>query len=307
VTISTPHNQTHTTGGVPSPAGSAFDIVRRGYDRDQVDAQLRELRERLAASEAARQAAEQHARATESELRAARSQGNSESSGMSQESFGFRAEKILRLAEHEAADVRSRAANEAAAMVEKARADAERHRHEVEQSLIARTATVEQEATRRKVELDERERQIGEQAVAARENADRLVSQARRQSEQIRQDAQLAAEQERLKAEKAIRVRRDAAEQELARLRGLHDEVRSQLARLLESLAGEFGDRSGEFHRAGEYSKQTAEPVTQHRVRPQIQSADRPRPHPRPQVAQHGESQGARQRADDQVQTRSAS
>jgi cell division septum initiation protein DivIVA len=287
-----------------------FDLVRRGYDREQVDEHMRTLLTQLAELRQAQQQERRRAEWGEAELRTLRAQLEQQSAQLAEnheQGFGYRVEKLLRAAEQEATEVRSSAAREAALLLEQARADAETHRHEVEQSLIARTATVEQEVTRRKVELDERERQIGEQAVAARENAERLVSQARRQSEQIRQDAQLAAEQERLKAEKAIRGRRDAAEQELARLRGLHDEVRSQLARLLDSLAGEFGDRSGEFNRAGEYSKQTAEPVTEHRVRPRIQSADRPRPHPRPRVAQQGESQDARPRPDDQVQTRSVS
>ncbi|OLT14621.1 hypothetical protein BJF78_18020 [Pseudonocardia sp. CNS-139] len=122
-----------------------------------MDAQLRELRDRLAAAESGRQAAEQHARALEKEVRNARQQQGD--APLSAESFGFRAEKILRLAEHEAADVRNRAANEATALVEQARADAERHRHEVEQKLIARSAEMDQEAAQRNVAIQEREQQ----------------------------------------------------------------------------------------------------------------------------------------------------
>jgi hypothetical protein len=117
----------------PTPA-PAFDIVRRGYDREQVDLRLTELSGRLTASELARDTAEQRVRTTDEELRALRTERP-----MSQESFGFRAEKILRMAEHEAADVRARAAKEAAAVVEHARGEAEKHRHQVEQALIARS------------------------------------------------------------------------------------------------------------------------------------------------------------------------
>jgi hypothetical protein len=106
VTISTPKS-TVPTGGGPINSGPSFEVVRRGYDRDQVDAQLRDMRERLSAAENARQAAEKRATAEQAEKRPAR-----ENTGPSQESFGYRAEKILRLAEHEAADVRSRAASE---------------------------------------------------------------------------------------------------------------------------------------------------------------------------------------------------
>ena len=125
MTISTPKS-TVPTGGGPINSGPSFEVVRRGYDRDQVDAQLRDMRERLSAAENARQAAEKRATAEQAEKRPAR-----ENTGPSQESFGYRAEKILRLAEHEAADVRSRAASEATTLVEQARADAEQHRHEV--------------------------------------------------------------------------------------------------------------------------------------------------------------------------------
>ena len=91
VTIST-QKSAGPTGGGPVNSGPSFEVVRRGYDRDQVDSQLRDLRERLATAEAARKAAEKRA-TTEAEKRPARE------GGPSQESFGFRAEKILRLAE----------------------------------------------------------------------------------------------------------------------------------------------------------------------------------------------------------------
>ena len=111
MTISTPKSAVPTGGGGPASSGPSFEVVRRGYDRDQVDAQLREMRERLTNAESARQAAEKRAKASEGEQRA----GRTESAPAQQESFGYRAEKILRLAEHEAADVRSRAASEATA------------------------------------------------------------------------------------------------------------------------------------------------------------------------------------------------
>lgn len=261
------------------PQGNVFDLARRGYDRQQVDEHMRTLHAALADAQNAHQRERRRADWAEKELRNVQAQLEQQSAEMADgrdggsgaaQGFGYRVEKLLRTAEQEAAEVRSSATREATALLERAREDAEAHRHEVEQSLIARTAMLEQEATHRKVELDERERQIAEQGEAAREDAERMLSEVSRQSEQLRQDARARAEQELLKAEKAIRERHEAAEQELGRLRSLHDEVRGQLARLLDSLAGEFGERRGT------QPQQQQQPVP---ARPQ------PRPHPRSPVS----------------------
>lgn len=240
---------------------------------------MRTLHAALADAQNAHQRERRRADWAEGELRNVQAQleqrsaelADGRDSGGAAQGFGYRVEKLLRTAEQEAAEVRTSATREATALLERAREDAEAHRHEVEQSLIARTAMLEQEATHRKVELDERERQIAEQAEAAREDAERMLSEVSRQSEQLRQDARARAEQELLKAEKAIRERHEAAEQELGRLRSLHDEVRGQLARLLDSLAGEFGERRGT-----QQQQQQQQPVA---ARPQ------PRPHPRSPVS----------------------
>ena len=179
----------------PNPAGSSFDVVRRGYDRDQVDRMLRDLRDRLNAAESARQSAEHHVKKTENDLRAARAATQAPEPAMSQESFGFRAEKILRLAEHEAADVRNRAANEATVLVEQARAEAERHRHDVEQKLIARSAELDQEAAQRNVSIQEREQQAAVTLAAAREESTRITEEAQRTAESLVNDARGRAEE----------------------------------------------------------------------------------------------------------------
>jgi hypothetical protein len=236
VTISSPHNSVHSSGGAPA----SFDIVRRGYDRDQVDGQLRELRDRLASADAARQAAEQHARAIEGELRSTRAQAAD--GPISQESFGFRAEKILRLAEHEAADVRSRAANEATALVEQARADAERHRHEVEQKLIARSAELDQEAAQRNVTIQEREQQAAAMLAAAREDAARINDDARHAADKLLSEAKARAEEVRNRSEQDLKRRREGADQELRRIGSLHEGVRNEMARLHKLLGSELGE-----------------------------------------------------------------
>lgn len=229
MTISTPKSS--TTAGGPVGGASSFEVVRRGgYDRDQVDRRMREMQERLASAESARQAAEK--RAAEQDKRPA--------GAPSQESFGFRAEKILRLAEHEAADVRSRAASEATTLVEQARADAERHRHEVEQSLIARSAELDQEAAQRNVALQEREAQAAATLAAARDDASRTADDARQAAETLVNEAQTRAEELRQRSEQEIRRRREAAEHELRRISGLHEGVRGEMGRLHTLLTTEL-------------------------------------------------------------------
>ncbi|WP_219416963.1 hypothetical protein [Pseudonocardia nigra] len=242
-------------------SAASFDVVRRGYDRDQVDAQMRELRERLTAAESARQAAEQHARATEGELRAVRSQ-QGDSPAISQESFGFRAEKILRLAEHEAADVRSRAANEATALVEQARADAERHRHEVEQKLIARSAELDQEAAQRNVAIQEREQQAAATLASARDEATRITDDARHNADALVSEAKNRADEVRHRSEQDLKRRRDAAEQELRRIRSLHEGVRNEMARLHKLLGTELNTGSGTGTGTDKRGDEPSEPHT---------------------------------------------
>lgn len=228
-----------SSGSNGSPGMPPFDMVRRGYDRDQVDGHLRNLAERLAAASQAGQAAEQRIRTLEEELRAARKRSESVEPSMSQESFGFRAEKILRLAEHEAADVRARAAKEATAVVEQARADAEKHRHDVEQGLIARAADQDREAAERNVAIQEREQQAQATLADAREESARITDEARRGAEKTLADAQSRAEQLRLRTDNECRRKREAAEQELCRLGNLRDNVRTEITRLHTLLGAE--------------------------------------------------------------------
>ncbi|MEN3298915.1 hypothetical protein [Pseudonocardia sp.] len=97
-----------------------FDVVRRGYDRAQVESHVQELRRRVVAAENARRMAEQHAAAAADELAVARDRSRAAAVPAAQETFGVRAERVLRLAEREAAEIRARAAHEAAALLEEA-------------------------------------------------------------------------------------------------------------------------------------------------------------------------------------------
>jgi hypothetical protein len=221
-----------------------FDLSRRGYDRRQVEEHLRTLAARLERTQRAWHAERTRAERAEQQLRESETQRREDAPEVddgvpSARGFGYRVEKLLRAAEQEAAELRASASREVQALLEGVRADAEAHRHEAERSLISRTAAIQQQEAARTVELDERERQLVEQTVTARDEAERIVADARAQAERLRHDAQARAEQDRSRAEQDIWEQRQAGERELGRLSGLHEEVRGQLARLLDSLAGE--------------------------------------------------------------------
>lgn len=113
---------TRTGDGVPAPRTSSGLPQRapRGGDgaRSAGDATVEDLLGRLAAAERARDAAEQRADALAAALDDARSRPA--------ETFGMRADKVLRMAEHEAAQRRRAAEADAAGVLDAARAEADR-------------------------------------------------------------------------------------------------------------------------------------------------------------------------------------
>jgi hypothetical protein len=251
-----------------TPSGSShsdmqpFDTVLRGYERRQVDEfvarskdEIAQLKDNLAEAQRKRRLATEHAEATERELRDLRTKSAHSEPRAVEDSFGYRAEKLLRIAEQEAAEVRTHASRESAAIVEQARTEAEKHRHEVEQTLISRASLLEQQASQRNAELQEREQQIADQLVAAREQADQLHAAAARTADRLRQESEAAAEEAKLRAATDIQRQRDQAAQEINRLDKVQADVRSELARLNEVLSNELagaGQRNGNRWRNGE-------------------------------------------------------
>jgi hypothetical protein len=245
---------TATPSGSQNPASMPFDTVLRGYERRQVDEyvskqkdEITKLQDDLAEAQRKRRLANEHAEATERELRDLRAKSAHSEPRSVEDSFGYRAEKLLRIAEQEAAEVRTHASRESAAIIEQARTEAEKHRHEVEQSLIARASVLEQQAAQRNAELQEREQQIADQLTAAREQADQLHAAAARTADRLRQESEAAAEEAKLRAATDIQRQRDQAAQEIARLDKVQSDVRSELARLNEVLSNELsaGPRQG--------------------------------------------------------------
>lgn len=231
----------------PGPDGQTFDTALRGYERRQVDEfvverqkEIARLRMELAEAQRQQRLATEHAEATETELRELRAKSAHVEPKSVEDSFGYRAEKLLRMAEHEAAEARSHASRESASIIEQARTDAEKHRHEVEQTLISRASLLEQQAAQRTAELQEREQQIADQLTAAREQADQLHAAAARAADRLRQESEAAAAETRLRAETAAQRQQDQAAQEIARLTSLQSDVRAELARLAEVLSAEL-------------------------------------------------------------------
>jgi cell division septum initiation protein DivIVA len=241
------------------PDAQPFDTVLRGYERRQVDDfvsrtkdEIAQLKENLAEAQRKRRLATDHAEATERELRDLRTKSAHTEPRAVEDSFGYRAEKLLRIAEQEAAEVRTHASRESAAIIEQARTEAEKHRHEVEQTLISRASLLEQQASQRNAELQEREQQIADQLVAAREQADQLHAAAARTADRLRQESEAAAEEAKLRAASDIQRQRDQASQEINRLDKVQGDVRSELARLNEVLSEELaGSRPGSGQRNG--------------------------------------------------------
>ncbi|WP_345426613.1 hypothetical protein [Pseudonocardia xishanensis] len=193
----------------PDPVNRSgdFEVVRRGYARDQVDALVRELERRAQVAENARRMAEQHAAGIAEELRVLRAGTSAEGLPAAPQSFGFRAEKVVRLAEREASDIRAAAERQA----EAARREA---------------AEIRSAATREAASLLER---AHSDAAAARADADaeRAAAAAGRA-----ESAALRVQVERGAAE--LRALRGSVREELSRLHGL---LGAQLAGLAEPHA----------------------------------------------------------------------
>ena len=261
----------------PTPPGSpSFDTVLRGYERRQVDDHLSRLhremaalRDDLAEAQRQRKLATEHAEATEAELRELRARSAHTEPAAKEDSFGYRAEKLLRLAEQEAAEARTHATKESAGIIERARTEAEKHRHEVEQNLIARASQLEQQAAQRNTELQEREQQIADQLSAAREQAEQLHATAARAADRLREESEAAAAETRLRAETAAKRQQDQATQEIARLQGLQSDIRAELARLADLLTTELASE-------GRHTTGGRDPQHHRRTAPPPPPADKP-------------------------------
>jgi cell division septum initiation protein DivIVA len=247
--------------------GIMFDTVLRGYDRRQVDERLSFLRAELAAAEDGLRTSQQRSSSLEGELEQARTKLTQRSDTDMENSFGFRVERILRLAEAEAKQVRTRADNEATELMKQAAADAEERRQQVEQELETRIELAERDVGEREAAVSQRERQVEADAAAFRREADQLRATARSEVEAMRKEARIEVEELRSNArteadrmlavakaeaekqiadaDSAVTEREHAGERELDRLTSLHDEVGGRLEATWKLLETYFVHRQG--------------------------------------------------------------
>jgi cell division septum initiation protein DivIVA len=190
----------------PEEGGPAFELVRRGYDRDQVENHLGWLEDQLRNTEIARDAAEQAAATAAAEAEAAREE--LERGRPQWHELGDRITQILTLAEEEASEIRAQRAREADELLTGARqsaADADR----------IHGARVREAETQAEQVLSVAQAEAEQTMTTAQAEADRILVRAQQQ----------AAEEER------------AAARRLADLERQRDAVNAQLSRLHEALA----------------------------------------------------------------------
>ncbi len=224
-----------------------FAKVRRGYEPAAVDAHLARLDESVAAlraaldeSERRRTMAEQHAVAVEEEIRVVRS--GMQAQPPSDTGFGARAERMLRLAESEAEQIRVAANRTAAEVTERALGDAERHRHEVRQRLIAESARAEEHASRRAADLQERDDALRARLTGARAEAEAIQAAAEHAADTHRATAKADVDELRDRSARELARAREQEERELDRLRDLQGAARLELSRLVATIRAELAE-----------------------------------------------------------------
>ncbi len=258
-----------------SLGGPPFAVAMRGYERGHVDdylarqrTEITRLNAALADEQRKRGLAEAGAGELKKQLRELRARPAPAESAAAGDGFGYRAEKLLRLAEQEASEVRSGATRESASIIEKARTEAEAHRHEVEQALIARATSLDEQAALRAADLQGREQQIADQLAAARSQAEQVQAAAEHAAEQLRAESEAAAMETKRRADEEARRQRDQIAQEITRLSEVQTAARTELARLAEMITAQLSGPS----RAGTGPAGAAAPNTPDRPPPKPHS-----------------------------------
>jgi cell division septum initiation protein DivIVA len=182
----------------PEDGGPVFDLVRRGYDREQVDSHLAWLEERVQEAEQAREAAE--AGASQATAEAEQAREDLEAGRPSWDSLGERISAILNLAEEEGAEIRAARSREADQLLAQARHDAA-----------------------------EAERLHGVRLRDAERQAQEIVREAQREAEQIVRDAQQHAMEEERESKRRLGELERQRNQVHEQLQTLHQRLAAAL------------------------------------------------------------------------------
>ncbi|MDT0351186.1 hypothetical protein [Pseudonocardia charpentierae] len=146
----------------PAPEPPQFDMVLRGYDRIEVDEYIASLMEENAALRR-----ELDVRASRPEAQPAPQPAAQPSAPQydvdtpAEDSFGFRAEKLLRLAERESVEMRTRATREAEAVEAAARRRSEEQVRAAEKEADEIRSTATQESARLKKQAAQEVARLG--------------------------------------------------------------------------------------------------------------------------------------------------
>lgn len=197
----------------PEEAAPAFELVRRGYDRDQVDNHLGWLEDQLRNAEIARDAAEHAAASAAAEAESARDE--LERGRPQWHEFGDRITEILNLAEDQGAQIRAQRSQEADELLAEARqlsADTERTcAIQVRDSEAKAQQLVADAQAQSKQMITDADSQAQEIVTTAQTEADRLMMRTQQETAELeRQSSRRLAELER---------QRDAVNAQLTRMR----------------------------------------------------------------------------------------
>ena len=200
---------------LPSLGSSQFDVVRRGYDRDQVDDTIDGLQADMQILAADRDATTSQASALVQALDAARREiedlhgqlHRASRAPINVRGMSERLQRMLRLAQDEAAEIRARAESVAAQTMARAEGEAADLRDRYQQ-MIAKTATrrTEMEAEHERL-LAVARRQAEELVRSAQDRATALESEGAQRRRQIEEDFEIT-----------MTVRRNGVMRELAEL-----------------------------------------------------------------------------------------
>ncbi|MGH3098328.1 MAG: DivIVA domain-containing protein [Streptosporangiales bacterium] len=241
----------------------AFDVVMRGYARNQVDDYVSQVESSV-----------KQLRDHNSELNEALQTTQKKVDEQAKPSYaglGGRVEQLLRLAEDESTDVVRRARTEAEQLREqvagKAKRDAEgaeKRRSQQQSDLTAEVKRKREEVDR---EVEEKRKaattEVEEKRKAATNEAERLVGESKKKAEQLVRLAKEDSDRIRGEAEKHASAVRAETEQQLAELDERKDAVNTQMEQLRKLLGGAAPVNVGASRGAkgGEAHTQPTEPL----------------------------------------------
>ena len=201
----------------PTPTRETFEVVRRGYDPQQVDRRVSSLSRELEATAQRRAELE---RQVEELRRRVQQQPDPQEQGNRFGGLGARIEQILGLADEEASNLRKQAEEESGEVrtatqqeAGRLRQEAERYAEQRRKDADTEAARILQEAKRRADQLrDESERD----AKARRQEAEALFEQNRAKAAQAAADFETTLAQRRDQSEKDFTQKMASYEQQLS-------------------------------------------------------------------------------------------